>query len=91
MAWLGLGICPGFFGACHDVLERDTRRWVGQDGRAKALYRHLVRETGCAQKAIVGVARHLAILLWRLRVRRETYVRLPLGGAEPAADPSAES
>lgn len=73
------------------VLVEAAWRWVGQDGRAQALYRHLVRETGCAQKAIVGVARHLAILLWRLRVRRETYVRLPVGGEGPAAAPSAES
>jgi len=39
---------------------------VGRDPVAKATYRRLVRNTGCANKAIVGVARRLAIRLWRL-------------------------
>jgi len=43
-------------------------QWVRCDPRGKALYRHLLHCTGTAQKAIVGVARHLGILLWRLRV-----------------------
>jgi transposase len=73
------------------VLVEAAWRWAGHDGRAKALYRHLVGETGCAQKAIVGVARHLAILLWRLRVTGETYVPLAVGGEEPAAEPPTES
>lgn len=39
---------------------------IGRDPVAKATYRRLVRNTGCANKAIVGVARRLAIRLWRL-------------------------
>ena len=39
---------------------------VGRDPVAKATYRRLVHNTGCPNKAIVGLARHLAIRLWRL-------------------------
>ena len=47
---------------------------IGHDPVANATYRRLVHNTGCPNKAIVGVARHLAIRLWRL-----------LTGAQPDA------
>jgi transposase len=56
------------------VLVEAAWQWVRLDSRGKALYRHLLQCTGTAQKAIVGVARHLGILLWRLRVTGERYV-----------------
>jgi transposase len=71
------------------MLVESAWQWVRCDSRGKALYRHLLGGTGTAQKAIVGVARHLGILLWRLRVTGERYVP---GGppGEAAAPPPSE-
>lgn len=70
------------------ILVEAAWQWVRRDTRGKALYRHLLRCTGTAQKAIVGVARHLGILLWRLRVTGERYVPGPPPGDEAAPPPS---
>ncbi len=48
-------------------------RWVAGDEAAARKYRQLVASTGNGKKAIVAMARRLAILLWRLVVRGETY------------------
>ncbi len=40
--------------------------WKQHDERADEIYRHILGRTGVAQKAIVAVARHLAIHLWNL-------------------------
>jgi transposase len=48
-------------------------RWVACDEAAKAVYRRLVGNTGSGKKAIVGVARRLGVLLWRLSCRGEPY------------------
>ncbi|NCC59045.1 MAG: IS110 family transposase [Synergistales bacterium] len=45
--------------------------WVGSDHRAAKVYGRLLRNTGCKQKAIVGVARRLAINLWWMLLRSE--------------------
>ncbi len=55
------------------VLVEAAWRWVAGDEVAKARYRRLVASTGSGKKAIVGMARRLAILLWRLSVRNEPY------------------
>jgi transposase len=55
------------------VLVEAAWRWVAGDEVAKAKYRRLVASTGSGKKAIVGMARRLAILLWRLSVRNEPY------------------
>jgi transposase len=55
------------------VLIQASWQWVRRDPAAKGLFGHLVSETGCAQKAVVGVARHLAILLWHLVTTESTY------------------
>jgi len=47
--------------------------WVGSDRRAAKVYGRLLRNTGCKQKAIVGVARRLAINLWWMLLRGEEY------------------
>jgi transposase len=47
--------------------------WVRSDWRAQQVYRRLVRNTGSSKKAICGVARRLAIVLWRLSVTGESY------------------
>ena len=48
-------------------------RWVKVDEAAAARYRKLVANTGSGRKAIVGMARRLGVLLWRLSVRGEEY------------------
>lgn len=55
------------------VLVEAAWRWVAGDEVAKRKYRQLVASTGSGKKAIVGMARRLAILLWRLSVRNEPY------------------
>jgi transposase len=55
------------------VLVQASWQWVRRDPAAKALFKHLLSETGCVQKAIVAVARHLAILLWHLVTTESTY------------------
>lgn len=47
--------------------------WAARDEAAKAVYRRLVGNTGSGKKAIVGVARRLGVLLWRLSTRGEEY------------------
>jgi transposase len=55
------------------LLVQAAWQWVRLDPRANAVYRRLVRNTGCAQKAIIGVARRLAINLWLMTIRHEAY------------------
>jgi transposase len=47
------------------VLIEAAWRWVAGDEAAKSRYRRLVASTGNGKKAIVGMARRLAILPWR--------------------------
>ena len=47
--------------------------WIGKDPAAMACYRRLVRNTGKSQKAIIGMARRLAIHLWCMLTRGEMY------------------
>jgi transposase len=47
--------------------------WVRGDPGARRVHRRLVRNTGSSKKAICGVARRLAIVLWRLSVTGEAY------------------
>jgi transposase len=55
------------------VLIEAAWRWVAGDEVAKAKYRRLVASTGNGKKAIVGMARRLAILLWRMSLSGEPY------------------
>ena len=55
------------------VLVEAAWRWVAGDAAAQAKYRRLVATTGNGKKAIVGMARRLAILLWRLSLSGEPY------------------
>ena len=48
-------------------------RWQAIDPRAKQIYLRLLANTGCAQKAIVGLARHMAIDLWRMLYTEQYY------------------
>ena len=55
------------------VLVEAAWRWVAGDDTAAKRYRRLVANTGSANKAIVGMARRLGVLLWRLSVKGELY------------------
>ena len=55
------------------VLVEAAWRWVRYDETAASRYRRLVGNTGSGKKAIVAMARHLGVLLWRLSVRGEPY------------------
>jgi transposase len=55
------------------VLIEAAWRWVAGDEAAKTKYRRLVASTGNGKKAIVGMARRLAILLWRMSQSGEPY------------------
>jgi transposase len=66
------------------VLVQASWQWVRRDPAARKLFGHLVGETGGAQKAIVAVARHLAILLWHLVATQSPYTP---GQPEAAPEP----
>lgn len=47
--------------------------WRSKDSYADNLYKRLLGKTGIAQKAIVAVARKLAIILWRLCIEQRMF------------------
>jgi len=59
--------------ALRSLLVEVAWQWKARDPRAALIYRRLVSNTGCGQKAIVGLARHLAINLWRMCGNHELY------------------
>lgn len=48
--------------------------WTRQDKHGDKKYRKLLRNTGDANKAIIGVARHLSINLWCMITRETEYI-----------------
>lgn len=59
--------------ALRAMLVEASWRWMALDKRGKQLYTKLLRNTGKGQKAIVGVARHMAINLWIMLMRQRDY------------------
>ena len=55
------------------VLVEAAWRWIRLDPWAKQHYRRILANTGSAKKAIVAMARKLAIRLWRIMTRGEPY------------------
>lgn len=55
------------------VLVEAAWQWVRRDPGARRLYRHLVANTASRQKAVVAMARRLAVLLWGILVTGEVY------------------
>lgn len=47
--------------------------WCRKDEQAGAKYRRLLGKTSMPQKAIVAVARDLAVMLWRLSIEQRSY------------------
>lgn len=59
--------------ALRSILIEASWTWMRKDHRGKQLYAKLVRNTGSGKKAIVGVARHMAINLWCMLTRQHNY------------------
>ena len=59
--------------ALRSLLVEAAWRFKSKDPRARSLYNKLLQKHGVAQKALVAVARKLAILLWRVCLERRTY------------------
>lgn len=60
------------------VLIQAAWQWIRYDPSARACYIRLKANTQSANKAIVGVARRLGILLWRLLTTGEVYTPPPV-------------
>ena len=67
------------------ILIEAAWRWVAVDERGRRCYSRLIKNTGDAKKAIGGAARKLAIIMWRLSTRLETYRPLEAEVPETAA------
>jgi transposase len=52
-------------GRLRTLLVEAAWVWIQHDPQARKVYQRLVRNTGSAQKAIVGMARRLELDLWR--------------------------
>jgi len=59
----------------RSMLVEAAWRWIRYDPSARERYNRLMSNTGSAKKAIVGVARKLGIILWRMMTRGEAYRR----------------
>lgn len=66
--------------ALRSMLIQSAWAFIRHDEAANALYNRLKARHGLPQKAIVAVARKLAILLWRLLVERRMFEARPLVG-----------
>lgn len=60
-------------GMLRALLVEASWKWVDQDAHAAAVFERLVRNTGSKQKAIVGMARRMAVNLWCMLRRQEDY------------------
>ncbi len=69
----GGGLMPSGNRRLRTTLVEAAWRWKFRDERAREQYRRLVRNTGSAQKAIVGVARKLGIIMWRMLTQETVY------------------
>lgn len=57
----------------RSLLVQAAWTWVRYDSGAHNLWARLLRNTGCAQKAIIGVARRLSGNLWQMLMRESVY------------------
>ncbi len=56
----------------RSLLVEATWIWQSKEPKVKAYYNKLVAKTGVSQKAIIAIARRLAILLWHLSLSHRT-------------------
>jgi transposase len=66
-------ICRTGRGPLRALLVQAAWMWTRYDPAARAVFARLTGNTGSSQKAIVGMARRLAIRLWKMMVTGETY------------------
>ncbi len=67
------GLLRSSSGRLRTALVEAAWMWIAHDEAARDRYRRLMANTGSAKKAIVGMARRLGILLWRLSCRGQPY------------------
>jgi transposase len=67
------GLLRSSSGRLRTALVEAAWMWVAHDEAARRRYRRLVANTGSGKKAIVGMARRLGVLLWRLSCRGQPY------------------
>jgi len=60
-------------GHLRAALVESAWAWIRVDRKAAKLFGRLFRNTGCANKAIVAMARKLLVHLWTMLVRQEAY------------------
>ena len=69
-----VGLSPVGNRHLRHVLIEAAWRWWRRDEHARARYEQLRASTGCAQKAIAGLARKLVITMWRMLVDGTPYI-----------------
>uniref|UniRef100_I2PXL1 Transposase n=1 Tax=Desulfovibrio sp. U5L TaxID=596152 RepID=I2PXL1_9BACT len=57
----------------RSLLVEAAWKWRASDPQARAWYQKLVGKSGLPQKAIVALARKLAVILWRLSLEQRHY------------------
>jgi hypothetical protein len=57
----------------RSLLIEASWRWIRDDAAAAKTYRRLVRNTGSGQKAVVAMARRMAVHLWCMLCRGQEY------------------
>ena len=62
-------------GTLRALLVEASWTWIEHDDRALGVFNRLWRNTGSKQKAIVGMARRMAVNLWCMLLRKEDYRR----------------
>jgi transposase len=73
------------------VLIEAAWRWVAKDPWAAQAYGRLVRNTGDKKKALAGMARRLAIILWRISVDGQLYRPRPIEKTTSLGPPDAKT
>lgn len=58
----------------RSILVQAAWVWIQKDPGARQRYNKLKSRSGLAQKAIVGVARKLCLILWRLCIEQRPYI-----------------
>jgi transposase len=66
-------ICKTGRGYLRSLLIQAAWPWVRRDPAAQKIYQRLLSHSGISQKAIIGMARRLAIHLWRMVTTGELY------------------
>jgi len=66
-------LIPAGRGSLRSLLIEASWRWIRDDAAAAKTYRRLVRNTGSGQKAVVAMARRMAVHLWCMLCRGQEY------------------